>query len=70
MSKSCYFSGKKNVAGRTKKHNYGGGWEFKATNKPRTFKVNMRKIKIVEEGTPKTVWVSMRYYKKLQQEMK
>lgn len=68
MSKTCYFSGKTTTFGRTKKHNYGGGWEYRATNKSRTFKPNLRKIRILEDGTPKTVWVSMKYYKKLRKD--
>lgn len=65
MGKVCYFSGKKTTYGNSRKHNYGGGWAFRAQRTSRTWKPNLRKIKIVEDGVKKTVWISMKYYKKL-----
>lgn len=70
MSKICVVTGKKTAFGRTKKHNYGGGWEFRATAKPATWKINFRKVKLVDElGNAKRVWVSVRGYKQLKRQM-
>jgi len=69
MSKVCYVSGKTTAFGRNRKHNYGGGWAYRAHATSRTWKPNLRKLRIVEDGTPRTVWISMKYYKKLKAEM-
>jgi len=69
MSRICYFTGKTTTIGNQRKHNYGGGWAFRAHRTTRTWKPNLRKLKIVEDGTPKTVYVSMKFYKKLKQSL-
>ncbi|QQR93555.1 50S ribosomal protein L28 [bacterium] len=66
MSKTCIVTGKKTASGRTRKHNYGGGWEFRATAKPAKWRVNFKKIKIIDaNGNAKRVWMSVRGLKTL-----
>jgi ribosomal protein L28 len=62
--------GKKTSFGGNKKHRRGssgggGKWSFKAQNTRRTWKPNLRKVKLEVNGTVKRVKVSMKAYKKL-----
>ncbi len=52
MSRECYVCGKGTIAGNTVSHSN--------IHTKRTWKPNLRKIKIVENGTPKTVTVCSR----------
>lgn len=57
MSKVCYFTGRKTVSGNNRSH---------AMNQTkRVVKPNLQKIRIVENGTMKTVWASAKALKKL-----
>lgn len=55
MSKSCYITGKKAMSGNSKSHSL-------QTTK-RKFKANLQKVKIVEDGKIKTVYISARALK-------
>lgn len=70
MSRKCDLSGTKTSFGNNKKHKRGssgggGHWRFKAPKTKRTWKPNLRKIKVLVNGTPKTIKVSMKMYKLL-----
>ncbi|BCX13823.1 MAG: hypothetical protein KatS3mg085_355 [Candidatus Dojkabacteria bacterium] len=70
MSRQCDLSGKKTAFGHSKKHRRGssgggGQWRFKAPTTNRTWRPNLRKLKVVMNGTPVTIKVSMKMYKKL-----
>jgi large subunit ribosomal protein L28 len=70
MSRKCDLTGKKKSFGHNKKHargSSGGGgiWRFKAPKTKRDWKPNLRKIKVLINGTPRTIKVSMKAYKKL-----
>ncbi|GAB2024525.1 50S ribosomal protein L28 [Lactovum odontotermitis] len=57
MSKVCYFTGRKTVAGNNRSH---------AMNQTkRQVKPNLQKVKILEDGKIKTVWASAKALKKL-----
>ena len=55
MSKVCYVTGKKTVSGNNKSHSL--------HRTKRTFKPNLQKVKIEENGKIKTVYVSARALK-------
>ena len=55
MGKSCYVTGKKAMSGNSKSHSL-------QTTK-RKFNVNLQKVRIVEDGKIKTVYVSARALK-------
>lgn len=52
MAKECYVTGKKRTTGNNK--------PFSLTRTKRTFKPNLQKVKIEEDGKIKTVFVSAR----------
>ena len=52
MSRECYVCEKKTIAGNTVSHSN--------IHTKRVFKPNLRKVRIVEGGTPKTVTVCSR----------
>jgi len=52
MAKECYVTGKKTVSGNNKSHSL--------HRTKRQFKANLQKIRIEEDGTIKTVYVSAR----------
>ena len=56
MAKECYVTGRKNLSGNTRSHS------MTATRKK--WKANLQKVKIVENGETKTVFVSARALKK------
>lgn len=73
MSRLCDLSGRKTSFGHSKKHRRGssggsGVWRFKAQRTNRTWKPNLRKVKVVIDGTPQTIKVSMKAYKRLRME--
>ncbi|MFP4286890.1 MAG: 50S ribosomal protein L28 [Candidatus Izemoplasmataceae bacterium] len=56
MAKECYVTGKKVLSGNNRSHS------LHATK--RKWKANLQKVKIVENGETKTVYVSARALKK------
>ncbi len=56
MAKECYVTGKKVLSGNQRSHSL-------STSK-RKWKANLQKVKIVENGETKTVFVSARALKK------
>jgi large subunit ribosomal protein L28 len=70
MARVCDITGSKTSFGGNKKHRYGksgsrGAWAYKAPNTNRTWKPNLRKVKIEIDGQTKRIKVSMKAYKKL-----
>ena len=70
MSRQCEILGKKTSFGNNKKHrrgSSGGGgiWRFKAPKTRRTWKPNLRKIKLTINGETKKIKISMKAYKKI-----
>jgi ribosomal protein L28 len=70
MSRKCEITDRKTSFGGNKKHrrgSSGGGglWSFKAPNTKRTWKPNLRKVKLEINGHTRRVKVSMKAYKKL-----
>lgn len=76
MSRICAASGKGVMFGGTRKHNRGkaggtkGPWAFKAQRKSRTWKPNLRKVKVRIGNRQEKINISMKYYKKLRKEGK
>jgi len=72
MSRVCELTNKKTIFGGSRKHKRGssgggGVWQFKAQRTPRTWKLNLRKTKLVNAitGKPETLKISMKSYKRL-----
>ena len=70
MSRECEITGKKTVFGGSHKHKRGasgggGVWRFKAPNTNRSWKPNLRKVKLEVNGVTRPVKISMKAYKKL-----
>jgi large subunit ribosomal protein L28 len=70
MSRICEITGRKTSFGGNHKHRRGssgggGVWKNKAQNTKRTWKPNLRKVRVLVNGTPKKTKVSMKAYKKL-----
>ena len=70
MARVDEITGKKTAFGGNHKHRRGksgggGVWKFKAPNTKRTWKPNLRKVKLTVNGHTKRVKVSMKTYKKL-----
>lgn len=55
MAKECYVTGKKTKSGNSVSHS------LRSTK--RTFKPNLQKVRIEEDGKVKTVWVTARALK-------
>ena len=76
MARKCEASGKSTVYGGMRKHNRGkaggteGPWAFKATRRSRTWKPNLRKVKVKIGKSLTSIKISMKYYKKLRQDGK
>lgn len=69
MANTCDFSGKTVKAGRRIQHHHSEGWRFKAPRTTRTFKPNLRQIKVRNaSGEEVKLSIAMRYYKKLRQQ--
>ncbi|GAB4160583.1 MAG: hypothetical protein Fur003_4100 [Candidatus Dojkabacteria bacterium] len=69
MAKFCEICGKQTVAGRRIQHHHSIGWRFRAPNKPRQFKANLRQIKVQVDDVKETkITVCMKCYKKLRKE--
>jgi len=70
MARECELTGRKTSFGNRKKHRRGksgagGVWRFKAPKTRRTWKPNLRKVKVFIDGKKQTIKVSMKAYKKL-----
>lgn len=73
MSRKCDLSNRKTSFGHNKKHRRGssgggGVWRFKAQKTKRTWKPNLRKLRVEIDGKPQTIKVSMKMYKRLRKE--
>lgn len=70
MANKCDLSGKKTAFGGNRKHRRGasgggGAWRFKAQRTSRTWEPNLRSVRVMVEGVPQTIKVSMKAYKKI-----
>lgn len=70
MARVCELSGKKTRTGHRIQHRRGssgsgGTWNYKAPKTKRTWKPNLRKVKVDINGQTKRIKVSMKAYKKL-----
>ena len=70
MARVCELTGKKTAFGSNQKHKRGrsgggGKWRFKAPKTKRTWKPNLRKVKVMVNGTSRRIKISMKAYKKL-----
>jgi ribosomal protein L28 len=72
MSRKCDITDKKKMFGGVRKHRRGssgggGVWRFKSQRTARTWKPNLKKVKLVEvaSGKADTYKISMKSYKKL-----
>lgn len=70
MARKCDISNRKTTYGNRKKHQRGasgggGQWRFKAPKTRRTWRPNLRKIRVAIDGKAQTLKVSMKAYKKL-----
>jgi ribosomal protein L28 len=73
MARLDALSGTKTTTGHRKKHRRGssggsGAWRFKAQKAKRTWKPNLRKVKVKMDGKVQIINVSMKTYKKLRTE--
>ncbi|OGC45392.1 hypothetical protein A2400_02055 [candidate division WS6 bacterium RIFOXYB1_FULL_33_14] len=68
MAKVCELCGKSTTAGRRIQHHHSIGWRFKAPRSKRTFKPNLRKIKVDIDGDVQSIYACMKCYKKLRAE--
>ena len=55
MAKECYFTGRKAKTGNNRSHALNAS--------KRSFKANLQKVRIIEDGKPKRVWASARAIK-------
>ena len=70
MARKCDISNRKTSSGNRKKHargasGGGGVWRFKAPKTKRTWRPNLRKVRVKIDGKPQTLKLSMKAYKKL-----
>jgi large subunit ribosomal protein L28 len=68
MARICELCGKKTVYGRRKRHHHAIGWLYRAPRTSRTWKPNLRKVKVTKDGVTKKITVCMRCYKKMNKE--
>ena len=74
MSRKCEITGKKTVAGKSRYHRRGkaggvsGPWSRKAQATNRTFRPNLVKVRVVENGVPKRMTLSMKALKQLKRD--
>lgn len=72
MARTCDLTGRSTSTGHTKKHRRGssgggGVWAYKAQKVKRTWKPNLRKVRVRMDGKVQTITVSMKAYKTLRQ---
>ena len=60
MATRCEVCGKGTVFGRSIRSNVSQGWLLRAPKKSRTFKANVRKATIMQDGTPVRVDICTR----------
>lgn len=70
MARQCDITGSKTQHGGNRKHRRGksgagGAWRFKSTRTTRTWKPNLREVRVTFAGKVQKVKVSMKAYKKL-----
>jgi len=70
MAKVCELCGKSTTAGKRIQHHHSIGWRYKAPRSKRTFKPNLRAIKVDVEGEIQHIYVCMKCYKKLEVDSK
>jgi len=68
MAKTCELCGKSTMFGNRIQHKHSVGWRYKAPKTKRGFKPNLRSLAVDIEGTPSTIDVCMKCYKKLRKE--
>ncbi len=59
MSMHCDLCGKKTMHGHSIKHKHSKGWKYRAPNTKRTWKPNLRKVKIQDNKSGKISVVTM-----------
>ncbi len=65
MSLVCQVCGKKSMHGQSIRHKHSKGWKYRAPNTKRTWKPNLRKVKIQKkDGSIVNVKMCMACYKK------
>lgn len=74
MSRKCEITGKKTVAGKSRYHRRGkaggvsGPWSRKAQATNRTFRPNLTKVRVLVNGVPTRMTVSMKALKQLKRD--
>lgn len=68
MSMRCDLCNKKTMHGHSIKHHHSKGWMYKAPNTKRTWKPNLRKVKIYLDGEMSIVTMCMACYSKYTQQ--
>ncbi|MCA9376339.1 50S ribosomal protein L28 [Candidatus Nomurabacteria bacterium] len=69
MAKYCELCEKQTVAGRRIQHHHSIQWRFRAPRTTRTFKPNVRKVKMDVDGKVKNVSVCMKCYKRMRKDL-
>lgn len=68
----CYYSGKKAMFGRSHTHHRGvagGRWKKRAQKTQRIFKPNLIKVKIIENGSVKSVKLAAKVLKRIKKDI-
>ena len=70
MSRFCQLTGRKTSFGHNMKHRRGssgggGAWRYRSQKTDRTWEPNLRKAKVIVDGTVQTIKISMKAYKAL-----
>jgi len=71
MARKDDITGKKTVAGRSRRHQRGkaggvsGPWSKKAPVSNRTFRPNLTRVRVLVDGVPRKLRLSMKTYKRL-----
>ncbi|KXK27251.1 MAG: 50S ribosomal protein L28 [candidate division WS6 bacterium OLB20] len=70
MARTCDLTGRRTSTGHHKKHRRGssgggGVWAYKSQKVKRTWKPNLRKVRVEMDGKVQTITVSMKAYKTL-----
>jgi large subunit ribosomal protein L28 len=70
--KQCYVTGKKTTFGRTHTHHRGvagGRWKKRAQKVNRSFKPNLQKMQIFENGEVKQVYLATKVVKRVKKDL-
>lgn len=71
MARKCDLTGRKTIAGKSRRHRRGsaggrsGAWTHKAPATNRTFRPNLVKVRVLVDGKPQTMRLSMKAYKRI-----